>query len=856
MQPPPSTEDTEATFEQGFAQQAQTVFSNKYPELMSNVVTFKVLSSNIETGSGVGAFVMDINGEEAYAPVVLAANQLKPIEILYFKAQNTFVPLKPEWIDEISRHSDEAMGEQVKEPKHLQRDIDIRNLVIPPSTGRYAYATAGGLDDMLDPQGKGNGTGLLGTGKKLAAYLTKAPNYVKKAFVKTLEDNHAILKFAFEAFDKDMILASLVPHEKKATQRPTVEFLTVDNSTEDFRRVFGKQASEAFQIAAKLGYVMKDSRPQQNLVVETETQIRMHEAKESGLYKLYTDDGKAVNALVIASPQPFESTGIYDKRTDIATLPDTYKRLRKKTDANMVDGVDKPSDCDPKLDPVKYLVVLEDGKCEMVNFAPVGTKLVETEVTGKLKNIVHGNPDNISSMSDVFFVRFWGNRFNATKVATVQSVTTDSKGVRRIDIMSRVLVTDPKSSIHSMVAPHDSNVTYLPTNYIPIKVESTYLHLLNSPDTTLYHRQSLEKNGAVRIKVKDAGAGMFSVAGLESMPKIATIRQMITSLAIDPIEAESVLAKTAEKGSYEFYLMSPQQFRKYAVEAGESPEEEMPPTQDPAGPPMDPNTGTPIDPASGQPVDPSMMDPAMGGMAPPAPPPASPVDLAVMDVGAAYMQQAADTAKQLADTQQALTDRMTVIQQVHQRATEIAQSQATGAPPAPMAPPIPEPMMDQEQVAAGMAPEDMMAGAGAEAGVGSGPEAGMPPGMPPGPGQEEAMTQELSQGAAGPMGNAEKLHDPEAFEATAIGSMAANPDLREQVATFIPNLEEAMDNLARILLNLWMQESDFSSNMGEVDYNDLEERLRLAFNNLGALILKINQTAMSAGGNGSNEGTA
>jgi hypothetical protein len=86
--------------------------------------------------------------------------------------------------------------------------------------------------------------------------------------------------------------------------------------------------------------------------------------------------------------------------------------------------------------------------------------------------------------------------------------------------------------------------------------------------------------------------------------------------------------------------------------------------------------------------------------------------------------------------------------------------------------------------------------------------------------------------------------------------MAANPDLREQVATFIPNLEEAMDNLARILLNLWMQESDFSSNMGEVDYNDLEERLRLAFNNLGALILKINQTAMSAGGNGSNEGTA
>jgi len=105
----------------------------------------------------------------------------------------------------------------------------------------------------------------------------------------------------------------------------------------------------------------------------------------------------------------------------------------------------------------------------------------------------------------------------------------------------------------------------------------------------------------------------------------------------------------------------------------------------------------------------------------------------------------------------------------------------------------------------------------------------------------------MMAGQAAPMmDQAAALEDPEAFEATAIGALSSNPDLRGLVADYMPTLETALDNLARILTSLWIEEDKYRTELGESDYAAVEEKLRNVFNNLGSLVLKINQTVMAA----------
>ena len=119
------------------------------------------------------------------------------------------------------------------------------------------------------------------------------------------------------------------------------------------------------------------------------------------------------------------------------------------------------------------------------------------------------------------------------------------------------------------------------------------------------------------------------------------------------------------------------------------------------------------------------------------------------------------------------------------------------------------------------------------------PEAGaMPP--PQGPGAME-MANSAEPMMADAAGVAEKLKSPETFEATAIGAMAADSDLRSSVTDYMPTLEEALDNLGRILFTFWLEEDKLRKEMGEEDF---ESQLLTVFNNLGDLVLKINRTAM------------
>lgn len=146
----------------------------------------------------------------------------------------------------------------------------------------------------------------------------------------------------------------------------------------------------------------------------------------------------------------------------------------------------------------------------------------------------------------------------------------------------------------------------------------------------------------------------------------------------------------------------------------------------------------------------------------------------------------------------------------------------------------------------------MAAGAMSPAG---GPQMGTPMGggapqqQPMGPGammsteapsaieiQNQVNPQFLEQAAA--------LGDTDTFDAATIASMAQAPSFREMVVDYVPTLERAIDNLARIMLTLWMQEGDLKQELGDEEFTELEDNLRAVFEGLGGLVLQMNRNAI------------
>ncbi len=855
MQPPPTEEDATLAFEDGFNQLAQRIFSTKFPELVEYIVTFKIIKTDLDSNSGVGAFVLDINGETVFVPTILAANQIKPLDIMYFKDKDIFLPLTPEWLEEVSRGSLDNLGSGVEPPKTLSPDQDIRSVVVPPTVGRFAYASA-----------QSNGV-------KLAQFLSEAPNHVKEAFKLVLEKNHNILKYAFENFDGEMLLEALRPNiEKTAAAEGSAKFLTPDNTVGTFKKTFGKDANAAWQEAVKKGYVVSDTRENVNRAVETEEPLKLTNATESSFYWIYMEDGSKKRALVIAKPQELRSNLEAGKRTDLRRMPDPYKLQQKKTEHEKLIGEEWPDD-KPDYTGQQWLLYFDNGDIVTTSHPPVGEIIPVEEISGGLLTKLKGDGNSISAGYGIFLC-FKGGKFSGTMPVDIQSVSTGSDGVRRANTYGDgTLVTDPKSSIKQIVAPSGSNVTYIPTTYKFVKGSRRYgSGLLIGAHDTLSHLKNLQKVGALQVKLIDAGADMFSIGGLESLDKLGTIQHLVIGLELRQGEAEELMKSAAVKGHTSFYVVNNDQLRKFAEITKKSQGEMPPPPTAAPGPqgamPMGgPPEGVPAGgaPAEGEMAPPGMVPPEMMAqpMPPPGPPPPSPVEMAVDEIGAEVVGQSEQVTQQLAEEQRELGNKMNILEAVKERAGQIAAEMDEGLPPDGEAPVVPEqvpPEMPQGPDEAGEeSPGGPMAAGGPELPP-SGPMA--PSGAAPPPGAEGAMPPPGTEGmtpegpgamemanAAEPMmadaaGVSEKLKDPSAFEATAIGAMAADSNLQSSIADYMPTLEEAVDNLGRILFTLWLEEAKLREEMGEEDFADLETQLLTVFKNMGDLILKINRTAM------------
>lgn len=916
MAAPGATSDQAKTlFEQGLSGMAYNVLINKLPNISPDVVTFKILDSDSEEGAGVGAFVVMRHNQTIYIPVVMAENQIKPLDIMYYKDMNVFLPLTKEWLEEVDKLALGELGTSVTAPPTLNTDVDIRNTVVPPTTGRYSYASDRallGIGTMFD-EAKNQ------TEPKLAflSFLGKAPNRVKQAAARLFETTPRLLKQAVSFYGEKPLIDALTLRQEKiadygAKMSRTGALYIVDKSTKpgDFKEIFGPEAPLAFSGVSLKGYFAKDSRKDLNRSMQVQPYLDLQEPKDAGAYKLWTSDGKPVMALVIGNPMNLFNDGagrkvparnIRFRQTNVSpSVPHQGLGERYRTPND--DGLafsEKPFI-------QRYVGVTEDGKLIDAHKL-IGDAVAISELEGsKVFKAVVSDVAAAGPRKGQYgiFVQRRGASFVATTPLEIHQVTDLGEGVRRIVVqagMSRkTLIIDKNSPISKLMIPTGRDDIYMPNDFVflPTKADYTLAEgdFLSSPEQIMkWSLQGVLQGGGEKITVKSASHGfMFGVAPKQAFERLPALRKLAEEAHISVDDADHALKLAAERGKFEFWVLSPPAFSKVAAylktAAGEAPPADpaaggAPQGQDPNAPPMDPAQA------------------AMQGVqgAPMAPQAPAPVDMAVAEAMQNLMMQ-----------QQGLQSQMTLLQQIQQRTNMIAggggamgspaaaaaamggpmdpsmmgggaapmQPGPGGVPPAggapdmppppggapgpggvPVAPgppgamgaPAPAPAPGGAQPPLGMA---MQQGGGPQAAVG-----GMQPGMDPSQQQQQpppammnaddgSVESIMNQVNPQFMQQAGQLNDAGTFDAAALSSMAQTPALKDLVGAYVPNLEKSLDNIGRVLLSLWMDESRIKEDIGTETYIGLEDNLRTVFKGMGDLILKINQnTAIMRGPN-------
>lgn len=943
-----------ALFEQGFSDMAYALLSSRMPDVVADVVTFKILDVDLDKGSGVGAFVVLRGQQPIYVPVVMADNAVKPLEIFYHKKLNVFLPLTKGWLDEIDKNALSSLGTGVKTPETLYTDVDIRNVVVPPITGRFSYASwvPKALVDVArvcSAQNLDAATKEAGEPALLLEVLDRAPNTIKAAYATFLKKNPGTLKQAAQVYGVTALQRALAPRlEKVAAKQQTGGALWIadaDNTPTDFKRIFGDRAAEAYAGVRKKGFAAKDDRLNRNMAVQEQPYERWTEPKQPGIYCLYASDGAEKPAFVMPNPiDIFDEGTRYGRRPIVPghnpLVDNSYYDPTPHGSANKVYPMGRPDETDyvsrRGFGAKPYLAVFSDGSF-IEPSRLVGRDLVADGIAGRLHERMFESVDGAPRVGKGFFVRQKGTTFQATVPLEIKSMSTNSDGVRRLKVTNmlgypeKTIATDPEHAYGTLWMPKGADVVYMPPDFIWIPLgerKNAKSFFQSALDLQACMSSMLSAVGAKKVAIKDAGARQFSVDRSLPMPRIAALKKLAHEYVLSVEDADALLTKAAAAKHAVAWVASVPQLARMAVvlnklaaddgdsdkkksDSGDKPKKKSPPSGGAPDAGADPG----MDPSMGEQA-------AMAAMAPPpAPPPPAPLDLAAMEMDQAIQHE-----------MQKLVEKQQTIQMLLARSHEIGggapvapmvQSQAMGAPPpsmnlatggaptmgpSPMGPqPGTGPSIPQGPDVGGPFPPAannpaMMAGSGAgfgadpstgdmsldgdpsmmAGGIGMGPPTGGPgmgpaggvgpgmgsPGMPPGmdpsmmPGTGGGMDPSMMGGPPaaprammppdGPnamalpqevnpafLDQAAALHSADMFDAAAVATLAQSPALHGVVAQCLPNLEKTVDNLARVRLTLWMQESDLKPQIGEQTFSDLDGNLQSTFKGLGDLVLRL-----------------
>lgn len=121
------------------------------PDLGPLVLNFQDVSDELgeEVGCRVGVFIVRSGAEVLYVPVIAKGDDVYPIDSIFVDSKKKFLPLTRSVLNAVISAGQIEPGKPVKIPPMVNVNPSVYNLINPPRTGKYAYASASRLVDFL-----------------------------------------------------------------------------------------------------------------------------------------------------------------------------------------------------------------------------------------------------------------------------------------------------------------------------------------------------------------------------------------------------------------------------------------------------------------------------------------------------------------------------------------------------------------------------------------------------------------------------------------------------------------------------------------------------------------------------------
>ena len=139
-----------------FIDQAFTKFMQTAPQLSALVRNFSEVTDQMGEGENpdvrVGVFVLEGGTDVAFVPVISKNDMFYPIDSIYTESTGTFQPLTPKTSEQLAAtlgRGKGGLGKAEKIPKGVAQNPDLTSLIVPPRTGKYAYASESRMTEFL-----------------------------------------------------------------------------------------------------------------------------------------------------------------------------------------------------------------------------------------------------------------------------------------------------------------------------------------------------------------------------------------------------------------------------------------------------------------------------------------------------------------------------------------------------------------------------------------------------------------------------------------------------------------------------------------------------------------------------------
>lgn len=134
--------DTEGLFRKSFQDQAFNALRAKASAILSYVVTFKVIDTDVDSGDAFGTFAVSCGSDLVFIPVVMTAGSITSCEMVYLRSEDRFVPLNDSYIKDIVNKNNGSMGEVMTKDVRVEDTRRMfRNLVRPPASSNVVLAS-------------------------------------------------------------------------------------------------------------------------------------------------------------------------------------------------------------------------------------------------------------------------------------------------------------------------------------------------------------------------------------------------------------------------------------------------------------------------------------------------------------------------------------------------------------------------------------------------------------------------------------------------------------------------------------------------------------------------------------------